>query len=136
MDKNNAGKGQHYKYFKSLLNPELYLNSFLPFSLRRIYSYFRCPNHDVMLERVRYLSIPRNDRFCPLCLDENMYIIEDQFHFFYECPRYDDLRDIYFNVSWINNRTLDKCYAILNTNIQSEVYNTATFIQSAFKTKK
>ena len=28
MDKNNAGKGQHYKYFKSLLNPELYLNSF------------------------------------------------------------------------------------------------------------
>ena len=29
MDKNNAGKGQHYKHFKSLLNPELYLNSFL-----------------------------------------------------------------------------------------------------------
>ena len=62
-----------------------------------------------------------------------MYIIENEFHFFYECPTYDDLRDIYFNVSWINNRTLDKLYAILNTNIQSEVYNTANSIQSAFK---
>ena len=58
-----------------------------------------------------------------------MYIIEDEFHFFYECPTYDDLRDIYFKVSWINNRTLDKCYTILNTNIKPEVYNTAKFIK-------
>ena len=62
-----------------------------------------------------------------------MYIIEDEFHFLYECPTYDDLRDIYFNASWINNRTIDTFYAMLNTNIKSEVCNTAEFFQSAFK---
>ena len=62
-----------------------------------------------------------------------MYIIEDDFHFFYECPTYDDLRDIYFNVSWLKDKTLDKLYAISNTNIQYKVYNTAKIIQSAFK---
>ena len=62
-----------------------------------------------------------------------MYIIEDEFHFFYECPSYDDLRDIYFNESWINNKTLAKCYAILNTNMQSKVYISAKFIQRALK---
>ena len=62
-----------------------------------------------------------------------MFIIEDVFHIFYECPTFDDLRDIYLNVSWINNRTRDKYYEILDTNIQSEVYNTAKFIHSAFK---
>ena len=66
-------------------------------------------------------------------LDKNMYIIDDEFHFFYEWPTNEDLSDIYFNVSWINNGTLAKCHAILNTNIQSEIYNTAKFIQSAFK---
>ena len=59
------------------------------FSLRRIYSNFRCSNHDLMIERGQEITV-----FCPLCLDENMYIIEDEFHFFYECPTYDDLADI------------------------------------------
>ena len=81
---------------------------------------FRCSNHDLMIERGRHLSIPRNDRFCTLCIDKNMYIFKDEFHFFYECPSYDDLRDIYFNVSWINNRTLDKYCKIHSERIQAK----------------
>ena len=73
-----------------------------------------------MKERVRHLSIPRNALFFLLCLDKNMYIIKDEFHDYYECPSYDDLRDLYFNVSWINNRTLDKYCTIHSERIQTK----------------
>ena len=48
-----------------------------------------------MIETGRHISIPRQYRFWPLCFDKIIFIIEDKFHFFYECPTYDDLRNIY-----------------------------------------
>ena len=55
-----------------------------------------------------------------------MYIIE--FHLVYECPTYDDLREIYSNVSWINNRTLDKLHEYSVWSLQY-----CKFVQNAFK---
>ena len=41
---------------------------------------FRKSDHDLFIERGRYLKIPREDRKCKIC-----GIIDDENHFFFNC---------------------------------------------------
>ena len=58
-------------------------------------SNFRCSNHDLMIEKERHLGIDRQLRICPICNQKNLNI-EDEFHFFFECMEYENLRLLYF----------------------------------------
>ena len=91
-----SSKTLHYKFFKSLLTPETYLNVDISYSHKRILSDFRCSSHSLMIERGRHLSIDRKYRFCPICEKNSIYVIEDEYHFFFECRVYEELRRIYF----------------------------------------
>ena len=74
---NETPKALHYKRLKSLLTPELYLNTDISYVLKKTLSNFRCSSHDLMIEKGRHLSIDRNFRFCQICEKQNIYIIED-----------------------------------------------------------
>ena len=79
----DSSKALHYKHFKSHLYSEPYLDIDLSYILRKTLSNFRCSSHTLMIEKGRHLSIDRNLRFCPLCIKNNIYVIEDEFHFFF-----------------------------------------------------
>ena len=54
---------------------------------------FRCSSHDLRVERDRYLPAavkpPRHMRTCLICASQSL---EDEHHFIFECPLYDNLR--------------------------------------------
>ena len=88
-------KTLHYKHFKLILEIEPYLNIDLPFIYRKVLANFRCSSHSLMIEAGRHQNIDRNLRFCQMCLKRNVYIVEDEFHFFLVCPAFDDIRELY-----------------------------------------
>ena len=83
----------NYKLFKTLLNPERYLSIDMPFLHKKAMARFRCSSHKLKIEVGRHQNIERENRFCIFCQNiENRYILEDEYHVFFKCPRYLDLR--------------------------------------------
>ena len=83
---NSSSKAQYYKYYTTLLNPERYLSVDLPYILKKSFASFRCSSHDLLIEKGRHMNIDRDFRFCPFCLKQNIYVVEDKFHFLLICP--------------------------------------------------
>ena len=129
----SSPKGQHFQHFSSLLNVEQYLSLDLSYKLRKTLSNFRCSCHSLMIEKGRQLGIDRDFRYCPLCFTENILVIEDEVHFFNDCPTYNNLRAIYFKQSWLTNKTTATFYSILSTNKTDEIIRLANFLFQAFK---
>ena len=44
-----------------------------------------------MIEKGRHMQVEKEYRFCPFCLERNVYSIENEFHFFMVCPAYKGL---------------------------------------------
>ena len=72
----------HYKCFKSNLDVEKYLFIDLNFLCRKTLANFRCSSHKLLIEKGRHQNIEREYRFCPFCLERNIYSVEDEFHFY------------------------------------------------------
>ena len=90
-----------------------------------------------MIEKGRHQNIDRSLRFCPFCLRRNAYVIEDEFHFFFVCPTYAEIRNIYFKPEWVRDIvTLNKFYSIMSSVDASSIFSVAKFLLSAFKHRK
>ena len=69
-----------------------------------------------MIEKGGHQNIDRCLRFCQFCLRRNAYVIEDEFHFFFVCPIYAEIRNIYFKPEWIRDIvTSHKFYSIMSS---------------------
>ena len=79
----NCKKQVRYPSVHIIIHCEPYLNINLSFVLRKTLSSFRCSAHDLMIEKGRHLSIDRHLRFCPLCVKNNISVVEDEYHFFF-----------------------------------------------------
>ena len=93
-------KALPYQHFKSSLKAEHYLNIDLPYMYKKILSNCRCSSHCLMIEKGRHQNIEHSQRFCPLCLRRYAYVNEDEFHFFFVCPIYTEIRNICFKPDW------------------------------------
>ena len=132
----NSSKALHYKHFKSHLYSEPYLDIDLSYTLRKTLSNFRCSSHALMIEKGRHLSIDRDLRFCPLCIKNNIYVVEDEFHFFFECNEYEIFRQTFFKPNWLNNRSLNKFYIILSLKDEKSLFIIARYLSIAFARRK
>ena len=79
---NDSPKANHYKHFKSQLEVEKNLVIDLSFICRKTLANFRCSSHNMQIEKRRHQNIERDNRFCPFCLERNVYTIEDELHIF------------------------------------------------------
>ena len=63
--------------FKSNLSVENYLLLHIPRRLRVALAKFRVGNHDLEIEKGRYVKVPVDERFCKLCLtlNENLNVV-------------------------------------------------------------
>ena len=58
-----------------------------------------------------------------ICLQRNVYTVEDEFHFFLLCPAYDAIREIYFKPEWKNTiTTIQKVHNIMSSNVKSDIF--------------
>ena len=49
-----------------------------------------------MIEKGRHEGLERNLRYCPVCLKNDIFVTESEFHFFVECALYEDIRKCIF----------------------------------------
>ena len=126
-DVNSMPKLSSYKMFKSLLEPELYLNVVPWRKHRNSLSRLRCSNHRLAIERLRS-SHERQERFCSYCSTLNQYKIEDEYHFLFECPLYKDIRKEYLQI-----QVYDTLQSLLSTKSETRVKCLAAFTYHGFK---
>jgi hypothetical protein len=54
----------------------------MPHAYKRALANFRFSGHDLKIETGRHLNIDREFRFCSFCLKRNVYVVENEVHFF------------------------------------------------------
>ena len=89
---------QFKTWFVDTLNRELLLFYEMDYYLshpdrnvRLILTKFRLSDHKLLIAIGRYLKIPRDQRLCAIC-----NVLEDEFHFFFECKRNTNNRNILY----------------------------------------
>jgi hypothetical protein len=86
----NSTKLSFYGSFKQQYKLEEYLNIIKEPSQRRIFSKFRISNHKLEIEFGRYKTVRREERICKNCDSSK---VENEFHFLFECKKYEDLQN-------------------------------------------
>ena len=92
-DRNVEKKLSLYNDIKPTLSKSPYLDK-LPFKQRKSITKFITSNHDLMIERGRHIGLNRCERICKTCTSKS---IEDEEHFLYTCPTYQELRHKYIS---------------------------------------
>ena len=77
----NSSICKNYRMYKTKFKFETY-NIELPFKLRKAFLKFRASNNNLPVNRDRYLNVPRHERLCTLC-DQND--IGDEYHYILTC---------------------------------------------------
>ena len=75
-----------YSTFKDKINMENYLTNISSRKHRVAFTKLRLSDHNLMIEKGRHVrpSIPREERYCPICRDK----VESECHFLLECTLY------------------------------------------------
>ena len=115
---------------------EKYLSIDLSYICRKTIANFRCSSHNLAIEKGRHNNVEREFRFCKFCLQRNVYVIEDEFHFFMVCPMYNTLRDMYFRPEWKMNINEQKFYRIMKLSDARSLLLISKFLVSAFEYRK
>ena len=86
-------------YFKIKCNfgYEQYLDIIKKFDKRKCFAKFRVSNHQLKVELGRYTKpmTPLDLRICDKC---DLKRVEDEVHYFSECPKFDAKRNLLFNI--------------------------------------
>ena len=85
-----------YSQFKSLLEPEKYLNVIQIDKYKVAMTRLRCSCHTLSVERLRGVT-ERENRFCKYCLNNNINVVENEYHFLLICPLYAHLRQMFLS---------------------------------------
>ena len=84
-------------------------------------AHLQCCNHKLVLEIGRYNQTTADNRHCPFC---GCNVIEDEFHFLFQCPTYSMIRNkFYYKVkTLIPNITQLPIYGLTNELMNSSNY--------------
>jgi hypothetical protein len=94
-----------YNLFKESRGEELYLTLNLPRRLLTTFARFRTGSHNLQIEVGRRYNLAREDRLCKFCGEnENINVVEDEYHVLLECSCFSDIRNWYIgkHVSAVN----------------------------------
>ena len=125
-DINNMSKLKTYCTFKSMLEPEKYLDVVKIKKYRRALSKFRCSNHNLSIETGRRNNIERIDRKCVYCCNRGINVIEDEFHVITKCQLYSDIRTKY--ICYVRNYNTHDFCSLLKTVNPTKLNELASFL--------
>ena len=78
-----SDKYLNYRLYKEYHGYEQYLDTLSGYSCIQYFIYFRLCNNHLPIEMGRWLGIPRNERVCRLCNDNQL---GGEFHYLFSCP--------------------------------------------------
>jgi len=86
-------KLRFYREFKDNCDSEKYISYNLTSSERSILAQLRFGILPIKIETGRFVNIPAEERFCDFCKT----LVEDEWHFIYNCELYNEERTMFFN---------------------------------------
>ena len=102
----NENKHRKYRLYQNSVKTEQYIKVSMSRRERRTIAILRSGALLIAIKTGRYSRPPTpvDDRLCDLC---DMGVVENEKHFFLDCPVYSDLRyDLYYECS----KYIDNCY--------------------------
>ena len=132
----DSPKALSYRLFKKNVICESYLHHFEMKNTKHkiALTRFRLSNHNLLIEKGRYIELERNERKCFICKD----LIEDEQHFIVKCPLYSKQRAILYrslqdNSINFQSQTDDEKFVFImineNKNVMTQL---AKYISNAF----
>jgi len=106
-------------------------------NVRLISTKFRLTEHKLLIEIGRNLKIPKDQRLCAIC-----NVLEDESHFFFECKRNTNNRNIlhqYFQNIYSNFLELnheEKLTKILNPSTPEQIRTVTSFIRQSLELRE
>jgi hypothetical protein len=120
-----SSRADSYKLFSDFGFKE-YLNIVNIRKFRIELSRLRTSSHRLNIESGRWHKprpIPRNERKCDVC-----NILEDEFHFLFECQMYSEYRKKYIKPYYWRNPNIPKFISLLNSSNKQEIKNLAVYV--------
>ena len=114
-----------------MLQPEKYISCLHIRKFLIAYSRFRCSSHRLEIEQGRQNGTLLENRICKLCEADGEIIIEDEYHFLLNCPRYDGLREIYIPKEYMENKSYNTFIILMSTECEQTIKSVASFIVAA-----
>jgi hypothetical protein len=121
-----------YKSVKDSFEMSPYLENIVSRKLRIALTKLRISAHNLRIQTGRYSRerVERNLRYCLIC---NTNEIEDEFHFVFKCPAYENLRNIYIKNYYRNRPSMFKFTQLLKSDKNKETIMLCQYINEAFK---
>ena len=86
-----------YSLFKTELDIEKYLVCVPILKHRIALSQLICSSHHLNIEIGRHNNIERERRLCTHCIKQEEFVIEDEYHFIFDCYTYNYIRKSYLD---------------------------------------
>ena len=119
-----------------MLEPEKYLN-YLSQTKKKAVADFRCSTHKLNIEIGRHYNIPFHQRICMYCKKErNVELVENEFHFLFICPYYEDIRTTYILISFRIYSNENKLIRFLLTKEEYVILQLSLYLINAFKRRE
>ena len=125
-----SNKSKHYSIFKSNTQLEKYLLTMPKHLSMQLYK-FRSSNHKLPIETGRWLGIDHHLRKCNLC---NRNDLGDEFHYLFNCKKFDNDRNKYLKKYYITRPNMFKYEKLMNSNSFTTLKNLALFVTKIMKT--
>ena len=117
-------------FYKSIMNFNFqkYLTCVNIPKYRIALSKLRLSSHRLNIEVGRWNNTPVNERLCTIC-----NVLEDEYHFIFECQRYIDLRDLYIPRYFRIRPSMLKCKELLQSENVRIIRNLSMYVYKAFE---
>ena len=108
----------------------------MPFYLRKAFAKFRSSGHKLSIEISRQHNINRADRICSYSLNKsNIMIIEDEFHAFFICPKFEVLRENYLSTWYRQGDSRPEFFRLLQETNPDIIKKPSIFVNKILKIK-
>ena len=127
----NHSKCDLYSLFKPVFGRVKYL-SMLPPKLAITLCKYRCSNHKLEVETMRYARpfVPRHNRKCTKC---NLSEVGNEIHHLLVCPRFSDLRVKYIPTKFTRHVGVNKFLNLISCNNYGTLIQLALFIRQTLR---
>ena len=128
-DLNKSSRALFYRTIASF-ESQFYLDAVTVKKWRVALSRLRVSSHRLGIETGRWgrNRVAITQRKCQLC-----NILEDEYHFIFECPAYNEIRNQYISRYYRIRPNMHKCTELLMTKSKSKIRNLACYIYKAFE---
>ena len=125
-----------YIMYKNEYLTELYVECVINRGHRSALAKFRCGILPLSVETGRFNAIPLEFRLCVFCVDN---VVENEYHFFFSCNLYNDLRSLLFDYlrqDVPNFDTLDLNDKMIYLMSRNAIKKTAEFVFCAMEMRR